>query len=84
MKRFSWKLYRGMTKNLPKYEWLKENHMNPYTEDQYVVIMKSFRDSSIARKRCDKYSPYTLRHRYRYLKEHFGFFISNDKKHGMD
>lgn len=84
MNKFSWKKALLRTKNPEKLKWLADNHHLPYTEEQYILIMKSFKEKVIAKQKRGKYSDYVLKKRYRYLQSKFGFFISNNKKHGLD
>lgn len=81
-KEFDWSIARERTKNPSKLQWEWENHTKEIPEEVYVKEVKKLKQFTDPkqRKKCNKYSPSTLRRQYKNLKEEYGFFTGELNK----
>ena len=68
---FDWELHESQ-RNPQVVAWLRKNHNQAVTEEEFIAAMRGFKQYTKGSKR--KYSPSHLRQAYHHLKNRFGFF----------
>lgn len=78
MKEFDWDFAKKV--NSPaKLQWIWDNHKRKVSVDEFVLEIKKLRKLSFSKKPRKRYTPSSLRKRYKNLKEKFGFFTGKLK-----
>lgn len=73
MKKFDWE-FAAKTRSPRRVQWLKDNHLKPVTEDQFVAAMCMMKGDAARKGKGKNYQPSRLRKQYRNLRITFGFF----------